>query len=101
MSTESRIHDILLDYFKANHQDEVYSLLPTSTFSFVLSMELPEEIRNIFLQEPEQFTSHIRNVILDMLNSIKSSMVEVRKEYAKLEIKLVESKLIKLSEIKD
>jgi len=89
-----------LEHFKANHQEEVYSLLPSSTFSFVLSNQLPEDIQEIFFTEPENFQNHIREVIIDMLSVTKGEL-GAKKDYSKLEIKLVESKLIKLSDIND
>lgn len=97
--SESKIHDRIVEFLRTKHQDEVYSLLPSSTFHFALSLDLPEEINSIFFQEPENFEIRLRKAIIDMLVSIKGAWV--KKEYAKLEIKFLDSKLIKLSEIND
>lgn len=99
METPSFIHEKLVAFLRKNHLEEIYSLLPSSTFHIALSLNEPEEIQEIFLQEPERFEQNLRLAIMEILIEYRGP--NAKRDYNKIQIKLLDSKLIKLSDIND
>lgn len=96
---QKEIHEKLVSFLKKKHLDEIHSLLPTSTFSIGLSIDEPQEVQDIFFADPERFASNVRDAIIDILIEYRGPIA--KKSYSNIQINLVDSKLIKLSEIED
>jgi len=95
--TKAYVFDILIKFLREKHLDEIDSLLPSSTFSFTIAD--PVEIQDIFLVDPEGFESTLRQAILGLIAERKGQTA--KQSHSTLKINLVDSRLIKLSEITD
>lgn len=95
--TKAFVLDNIVKFLRENHLDEIDSLLPSSTFSFTIAE--PLEIQDIFLIDPEGFESTLREAILSLIIERKGQTA--RQAFSTLKINLVDSRLIKLSEITD
>src|SRR6185312_5958677 len=95
--TKAFVFDTLIKFLREHHLDEIDSLLPSSTYSFTIAE--PMEIQDIFLIDPEGFENTLKQAVLGLIAERKGQTS--KQSYSTLKINLVDSRLIKLSEITD